>query len=209
MRNSTSGCARWRAPTNAACWAAWAASPTTPTSSTRRPRSCSGAGTFYISPGMRADVLAGRAGSGCRWAAFRRASWPGLHRRVDRGPRRHAELPLGRRCLPGGHAGQHATALSEAAGCSQMPIEGGVGRPLLFAAEVATPMNVVSMWGNIDPSYYRLLAGQQQGLADRQTFRGEGIHRSPNGWPPAGACVKRCRAPATPAMKHRRPARSH
>src|SRR6478609_1757656 len=46
-----------------------------------------------------------------------------------------------------------------------MPIEGGRGRPLLWRgrSREGRAMNVVSMRGNIDPSYYRLLAGQQQG----------------------------------------------
>jgi hypothetical protein len=46
-----------------------------------------------------------------------------------------------------------------------MPIEGGVGPPLLLRgrSREGAAMNVVSMRGNIDPSYYRLLAGQQQG----------------------------------------------
>jgi hypothetical protein len=60
-----------------------------------------------------ADVLAGRPGdlgADGRLSAQPRA--PGLHRRVDRGARRHAELPLAGRWLPNGHAGQHAATLS-------------------------------------------------------------------------------------------------
>jgi uncharacterized protein (DUF2252 family) len=45
-----------------------------------------------------------------------------------------------------------------------MQIEGRVGPPLLLRgrSREGAAMNVVSMQGNIDPSYYRLLTGQQQ-----------------------------------------------
>src|SRR5260370_20611561 len=101
MLISTFDCARWRAPTNAGCSAAWAAFPTTPISSTRRPRSCSGAGTPPTSvQAWRRCTRGWAGGSGCRWAAFRPPSyaraaswsgpWPTAPRRTTAGRARAA-----------------------------------------------------------------------------------------------------------------------